>query len=190
MTIERWSVVDEYIAAHLVPSDSALDNALTTTQAAEIPSINVAPNQGKLLHLLARMMGAARILEIGTLGGYSTIWLARALPSGGSLVTLEFSPKHAETALVNMREAGLDSAVTIRLGAALDTLPVLFDEGAGPFDFIFIDADKVNNAKYLDWALKLSRVGTVIVCDNVVRDGRGCRSRCRFTRCRRHARIF
>lgn len=130
-----------------------------------------APNQGKLLHLLARIAGARRILEIGTLGGYSTIWLARALTDGGRLITLEADAKHAEVARKNIARAGLDRVVTLRLGAALDTLPQLAEEGEGPFDLIFIDADKENIPQYLMWALKLSRKGTLILVDNVIRDG-------------------
>jgi predicted O-methyltransferase YrrM len=138
---------------------------------AGLPSIDVAPNQGKLLHLLARIQGAKRILEIGTLGGYSTIWLARALPSDGTLVTLEAEAKHAEVARGNIARAGLSSLVEVRLGPAMESLAQLDREGASPFDFIFIDADKPNNPGYLEWALRLSRPGTVIVVDNVVRDG-------------------
>jgi predicted O-methyltransferase YrrM len=131
----------------------------------------VAPNQGKLLHIFARMVNAKRILEIGTLGGYSTIWLARALPDGGSLVTLEFEPKHAKVATANISRAGLAQVVDIRVGAALESLARLVDENFEPFDMIFIDADKPNNPNYLEWAMKLSRVGTLIVLDNVIRDG-------------------
>ena len=134
-------------------------------------AIDVAPNQGKLLHLLARIAGARKILEIGTLGGYSTTWLARALPEDGRLITLEFDAKHAEVARKNIARAGLDKLVTVRLGAALDTLPLLVKEGEGPFDLIFIDADKKNIPNYLTWSLKLSRKGTLILVDNVIRDG-------------------
>ncbi|WP_437665550.1 O-methyltransferase [Sorangium sp. So ce1182] len=171
MSQERWSAVDRYITDMLVPSDAALDAALGASAAADLPPINVAPNQGKLLHLLARIQGARSILEIGTLGGYSTIWLARALPAGGRLVTLELDPKHAEVARANIARAGLADVVELRLGRALDTLPALAAEGRGPFDFIFIDADKPSNPDYFAWALKLSRRGSVIVVDNVVRKG-------------------
>lgn len=164
----QWTEVDRYLNGLLVPSDPALDAALAANAAAGLPPIDVAPNQGKLLHLLARLMGAKRILEIGTLGGYSTIWLARALREGGRLVTLEFDPKHAEVARENLARAGLSEVVEVRQGAALDTLPTL----TGPFDLIFIDADKPNNPNYLEWSLKLSRPGTLIVGDNVVRWGK------------------
>jgi predicted O-methyltransferase YrrM len=131
----------------------------------------VAPNQGKLLHLWARMIGARSILEVGTLGGYSTIWLARALPPGGRLVTLEAEPRHAEVAVANLERAGVADRVDVVVGKALDTLPVLADEGRGPFDLTFIDADKQGNADYFQWAVRLSRPGSVIVVDNVVRQG-------------------
>jgi predicted O-methyltransferase YrrM len=169
---ELWKAVDEYLVSHLIPSDPVLDETMAANAAAELPSIDVAPNQGKLLHLLARIAGARKILEIGTLGGYSTTWLARALPEDGRLITLEASAKHAEVARRNIARAGLDSVVAIRLGAALDTLPKLVEEGEGPFDFIFIDADKPNIPNYLRWALKLSRKGTLIVVDNIVREGK------------------
>jgi predicted O-methyltransferase YrrM len=145
--------------------------ALSDSAAAGLPPINVAPNQGKLLHLWARMVGARSILEIGTLGGYSTIWLARALPAGGRLVTLEAEPRHAEVAAANLDRAGVGDVVDIVVGPALDTLPVLASEGRGPFDLTFIDADKQHNADYFDWALQLARPGGVIVVDNVVRGG-------------------
>ncbi|MFL6143045.1 MAG: O-methyltransferase [Labedaea sp.] len=172
MTEAVWNEVDEYFTAALVPHDSALDDALAASDAAGLPAIAVAPNQGKLLHLLARMRGARRILEIGTLGGYSTIWLARALPTGGRLVTVEYSTKHAEVARANIVAAGLDRLVEVRVGAALDVLPVLADVDPEPFDLVFIDADKENNAAYFEWALRLSTVGSVIIVDNVVRGGR------------------
>ncbi|XXX81224.1 O-methyltransferase [Sorangium sp. So ce134] len=171
MAQEQWSAVDRYITDLLVPSDAALDAALEASAAAGLPPINVAPNQGKLLNLLARIHGARAILEIGTLGGYSTIWLARALPAGGRLITLESEPKHAEVARANLDRAGLAGLVELRLGRALDTLPKLAAEGRGPFDLIFIDADKPSNPDYFAWALKLSRRGSVIVVDNVVRRG-------------------
>ena len=154
-----------------MPGDPALEQALATSAAAGLPEIAVSPNLGKLLHLLAKVQGARRILEIGTLGGYSTIWLARALPPGGHLVTLEFDPKHADVARANIGHAGLSRMVQVRVGAALDTLPQLVAEGRGPFDLIFIDADKVNTAPYFTWALALSRPGSLIIVDNVVRDG-------------------
>ena len=147
-----WTAVDSYIAAELHLSDPALDTALAANRAAGLPAIDVAPNQGKLLHLFAKMISARRILEIGTLGGYSSIWLARALPPTGKLVSLEFNPKHAEIARANISRAGLSHLVEIRVGAALDTLPKLQAEISEPFDFIFVDADKPNNAEYLRWA--------------------------------------
>jgi predicted O-methyltransferase YrrM len=172
MTTELWSEVDRYIADRLLPPDSALDAALAANQAAGLPAIDVSPPQGKLLHFFARMIGARRVLEIGTLGGYSTIWLARALPPDGKVVTLEFSPAHAEVARRNIAAAGVAEKVEVRVGPALETLPLLEREGAGPFDLIFVDADKRNNPGYLEWALKLSRPGSLIVVDNVVRHGR------------------
>lgn len=168
---ERWTAVDRYISDHLISADPALEAALADSDAAGLPSIAVTPNQGKLLELLARMQGASKILELGTLGGYSTIWLARALPPGGRLITLEADPRFAEVARANIARAGLADAVELRVGAALETLPELHAEGAGPFDLIFIDADKQNYPGYFEWSLKLSRPGTVIVGDNVVRDG-------------------
>ena len=171
MNESTWTAVDAYIVQQLIPADPALDAALSANAAAGLPAIDVSAAQGKLLHLLARISSARRILEIGTLGGYSTIWLARALPADGSLVTLEFLPHHAETARRNLERAGLADRVEIRVGAAARTLPQLAAEGAGPFDLVFIDADKPSNPIYLDWAVRLSRPGTVIVLDNVVRDG-------------------
>jgi len=168
---ERWSAVDSYIGGQLIGSDPALEQALRDSSAAGLPAIAVTPAQGKLLELLARVQGARTILELGTLGGYSTIWLARALPAGGRLVTLEAEPRYAEVARVNIARAGFGDVVEIRLGPALETLPELAAEGAGPFDLIFIDADKGNYPGYFSWALKLSRLGTVIIGDNVVRDG-------------------
>ncbi|MEU3743635.1 MULTISPECIES: O-methyltransferase [Streptomyces] len=167
-----WGDVDHYITELLVPADEALNDALAASTAAGLPEIAVAPNQGKLLHLLAVTLGARNILEIGTLGGYSTIWLARALPADGRLITLEYDPAHAEVARANIARAGLDKVVEVRTGAALDTLPRLEEEGAGPFDLVFADADKVNNPRYVEWALKLSRPGTLIIVDNVVRGGK------------------
>nr|WP_281502930.1 O-methyltransferase [Ancylobacter crimeensis] len=156
----------------MLPADPLLESALAATEAAGIRAINVAPNQGKLLMLLARMRGARRILEIGTLGGYSTIWLARALPDEGRLVTLELDPRHAEVARANLEAAGVDGKVEIRVGPALESLAALEAEGDEPFDLVFIDADKPNNPNYLASALRLTRAGSVIIADNVVRDGR------------------
>lgn len=168
----QWSDVDRYFVEKLVSPDEALVAALEANAAANLPAIDVAPNQGKLLHLLARMQGAKSILEIGMLGGYSTIWLARALPPQGRLITLDVSAKYAKVAAANLARAGLSDRVEIRLGKAIKTLPKLVKEGCGPFDFIFIDADKTNNSEYLTWALKLARKGSAIVVDNVVRQGR------------------
>jgi predicted O-methyltransferase YrrM len=171
MSQEQWTAVDRYICDMLVPPDPALAAALETSAAAGLPSINVTPNQGKLLQLLARVQGARAVLEVGTLGGYSTIWLARALPEGGRLVTLESDPKHAEVALGNIANAGLSGVVEIRLGPAQETLPQLASEGLGPFDLTFIDADKPSTPEYFNWALRLSRRGSLIIVDNVVRKG-------------------
>ncbi|MEH2466965.1 O-methyltransferase [Nostoc sp.] len=171
MTQEQWTAVDAYFTDLLVPPDPALDAALQTSAAAGLPPHNVSPNQGKLLLLLAQIQGARTILEIGTLAGYSTIWLARALPSNGRLITLEANPKHAEVARVNIARAGLADIVDLRLGQALSTLPQIAAEGHSPFDLIFIDADKQNNPDYFTWALKLSRRGSLIIADNVVRNG-------------------
>jgi predicted O-methyltransferase YrrM len=168
---ERWTAVDRYISEKLVPPDAALDAALAANAAAGLPSIDVAPNQGKLLHLFVKMMGAKRVLEIGTLGGYSTIWMARALPEGGRLVTLELNPKHAEVARANLQRAGVANKVEIRVGAALESLAKLKREGAAPFDLIFIDADKQTIPEYVTWAIQLARRGTVVLTDNVIRDG-------------------
>ncbi|HEY1943715.1 MAG TPA: O-methyltransferase [Roseiarcus sp.] len=167
----KWSAVDSYIVEKLVASDFALEAALATNAAAGLPPIDVSPPQGKLLYLLARMARARKVLEIGALGGYSTIWLARALPADGFVVTLEANAKHAEAARENIRRAGLSGQVRLRVGPALDTLPRIEEEGVGPFDLIFIDADKPRNPEYFAWALRLARPGTVIVCDNVVREG-------------------
>jgi len=171
MNQEQWTGVDRYFADLLSPHDAALDAALKSSAAAGLPAINVTPNQGKLLMILALSCGAHKILEIGTLGGYSTMWLARALPKDGRLITLEYQKKHAEIARANVARAGLANAVEIRVGKALDTLPKLEAERIGPFDLIFIDADKKNNPEYFQWALRLSRRGSVIVIDNVVRKG-------------------
>ena len=170
-----WSEVDRYLTEALIPANSEiapiLEAALAANAAGGLPTIDVSPTQGKWLHLLARIQGATRILEIGTLGGYSTIWLARALPPNGHLITMEFNPKHADVAASNIARAGLSNLVEIRVGAAADSLAQLHAEGAAPFDLIFIDADKPNNPVYLEWALKFSRKGTLIVVDNVIRDG-------------------
>jgi predicted O-methyltransferase YrrM len=167
-----WSDVDRYFEDALLPQDEALDSALNANRDAGLPSIDVTPLQGKFLELLVRIAGARRILEIGTLGGYSTIWLARGLPKGGRLITLEREPKHAKVARANLKRAGLLDHVDLREGRAVDSLAQLERESAGPFDFIFIDADKASNPEYLNWSLKLSRPGTVIMLDNVVRDGK------------------
>jgi predicted O-methyltransferase YrrM len=171
MTQEQWTAVDRYITDHLLEPDAVLDAALHDSTAAGLPPIAVTPNQGKLLQLLLRLAGARTVLELGTLGGYSTIWLARALPADGHLVTLEANPRYAEVARANIERAGLAGIVEMRVGPALDTLPELASEGAYPFDAIFIDADKQNYPGYFAWALKLSRPGTLIIGDNVVRDG-------------------
>ncbi len=171
MTQDRWTAVDRYLADLFAPHDAALEEALQVSAAAGLPSINVTPAMGKFLQLLARGQGARTILEIGTLGAYSTIWLARALPEGGRLITLEADPKHAEIARANLARAGLAGIVELRPGPAQETLPRLVDEGRGPFDLIFIDADKPGYPDYLAWALKLSRRGSLIIADNVVRDG-------------------
>jgi predicted O-methyltransferase YrrM len=168
---ETWNAVDHYVSGLMMPPDPVLDAALADSAAAGLPPINVSPVQGRFLMLLARSHGARSILEIGTLGGYSTIWLARGLPKGGRLVTLEFEPRHAAVAKANLSRAGLGSVVEVRVGRALDTLPGLDSDGLGPFDFIFIDADKEGYPDYLPWAIKLSRPGTLIVADNVVRKG-------------------
>ena len=166
-----WTAVDDYLNELFIGADSGLDAALVANAEAGLPAIDVAPTQGKFLHLLARINNARRILEIGTLGGYSTIWLARALPPDGQLITMEYEPKHAAVAKANISRAGLFHLVDIRIGAALDSLAALATENPAPFDLIFIDADKPNNPNYLAWALKFSRPGTVIIGDNVIRDG-------------------
>jgi predicted O-methyltransferase YrrM len=171
MSQERWTEVDDYLAALLTPPDAALDAAVEAGVQKGLPQIQVAPNQGKLLQLLARAIGARSILEIGTLAGYSTIWLARALPPGGRLITLEVDPEHAAVARANLERAGLANTTEVRTGRALDLLPGLAAEGRGPFDFVFIDADKPSIPEYFDGALRLSRPGSLIVVDNVVREG-------------------
>jgi predicted O-methyltransferase YrrM len=167
MSQDVWTAVDRYIAERFIPEDAALDQALRESARAGLPSIAVSAAQGKWLYLLARAIGARRILEIGTLGGYSAIWLARALPTGGRLTTLELDAAHAEVARRNFVRAGLGDAIEIRLGPALQTLPML----RGPFDLIFIDADKPGYAEYFGWAVQLARPGTLIIADNVVRNG-------------------
>jgi len=166
-----WTDVDRYITDLLVPSDPVLDHALESSVAAGLPEINVSANQGKLLQLLAQSHGARSILEIGTLGGYSTIWLARALPPDGGMITLEYDPTHADVARANLAYAGLADVVEVRVGPAVETLPQLDAEGKGPFDLIFIDADKPSYPEYLSWAVKLSRIGGLIIADNVIREG-------------------
>jgi predicted O-methyltransferase YrrM len=171
MDEERWRDVDEYLVSHLLPEDEALDEALARSEAAGLPRINVAANQGKLLELLSTIQGSRRILEIGTLGGYSTIWLARSLPDDGTLLSLELEAGNAEIARANIRRAGLESRVEVRVGPAVRSLRELVAAGGEPFDFIFIDADKQSYPEYFTWALKLSRKGSVIIADNVVRKG-------------------
>jgi predicted O-methyltransferase YrrM len=171
MSHTRWTAVDRYITDLLVPPDPALDGALAASAAAGLPPIAVSPPQGKLLHLLARVHGAQSVLELGTLGAYSTIWLARALPADGRLLTLESDPRYAEVARQNIERACLQERVELHVGAALDTLPQIAAEGRGPFDLVFIDADKQNTPDYFTWALRLTRPGSVIVTDNVIRDG-------------------
>lgn len=171
MSAELWGTVDDYIADRLVDEDAALADALKANAANGLRPIDVSAAQGKFLHLLVRMSRAKRILEVGTLGAYSTIWMAKALPAGGTIVTLEYEPHHAEVARRNIARAGYSGRIEVRVGAAAETLPVLAAEKPEPFDFVFIDADKPNNTVYLDWAIRLGRPGTVIVLDNVVRDG-------------------
>lgn len=167
----NWNAIDAYIAENFLDDDPALEATLAASEAAGMPSIQVAPLQGKLLMMLAASLGAKRILEVGTLGGYSTIWLARGLADGGRVVTLDMNPDYAEVARNNFANSGLADRIEVRVGSALDTLAALHAEGAGPFDLVFIDADKPNTADYFDWAVKLSREGTLIVVDNVVREG-------------------
>ncbi len=172
MTDDRWTAVDRYVADLLIAPDPALDAALEAADAGGLPQIAVTAAQGKLLYLLARIQGARSILELGTLGGYSTIWLARGLAPGGRVVTLEYDPHHAEVAVANIAAAGLADRVEVRVGDAIETLPRLAEEGAGPFDLTFIDADKERYPDYLPWAIQLTRPGGLIVADNVVREGR------------------
>lgn len=169
---QLWTAVDEYFRDHLAPPDKYLDAVVKANRKAGLPAIDVSPLQGQHLNLLVRMTQPKRLLEVGTLGAYSTICMARALPVDGRIITLEFSPRHAEVARKNLKTAGVLDRVDLRIGPALQILPMLQSEGLGPFDFIFIDADKQSNAEYVKWALRLSRVGTTIVVDNVVRDGK------------------
>ncbi|MEU9155638.1 O-methyltransferase [Streptomyces sp. NPDC048417] len=169
---QLWDDVDFYFTSHLSPDDEALQAALRESEANDLPHVNVTANQGKLLQLLAQLQDARSILEIGTLGGYSTIWLARALPADGRLISLEYSARHAEVAVRNIARAGLERLVEVRVGPALESLPKLADENPAPFDLVFIDADKANNPHYVEWALRLTRAGSLIVVDNVVRGGR------------------
>jgi predicted O-methyltransferase YrrM len=171
MSENLWGRVDDYIAERLVAEDAVLHETLGANEAAGLPAIDVSAAQGKFLNLMVSITGARRVLEVGTLGGYSTIWMARALPADGQLVTLEFSLHHAEVARGNIARAGLDHIVDLHVGAAAETLPKLAEAGAGPFDLVFIDADKPNNVTYLEWAVRLARPGTVIILDNVIRDG-------------------
>ena len=171
MSQEQWTAVDNYIANLFLEADPVLEEALASSEAAGLPAISVSPTQGKLLYLLAKVQGARRILEIGTLGGYSTIWMSRALPPDGRLISLELDPKHAEVARANIARAGLSSLIEIKLGRAIDSLQQLVAEGGSPFDLIFIDADKQGYSEYLKWSLKLARPGTLIIADNVVRKG-------------------
>lgn len=166
-----WIAVEEYLSAVVVRPDAQLRRAVATAQEAGMPPIEVAPNAGKLLKLLVQLSGARRVLEIGTLAGFSTIWMAQGLAAGGRLISCEYLPRHAAVARANLDRAGLGHLVEIRVGAALDTLRALADEGAEPFDFVFIDADKENNPQYLDWAIRLGRPGTTVVMDNVVWEG-------------------
>src|SRR5262245_51748789 len=171
MDQERWTEVDRFITGHMLPADPALQASLVESEAAGLPAIQVSPTMGKLLQLLAQSIGARKILEIGTLGGYSTIWLARAVAPSGRVVTLELNSAFADVARSNLARAGLDARVEVRTGPALETLPLLAAEANGSFDLIFIDADKESTAEYFRWALKLTRSGSLIVVDNVVRDG-------------------
>jgi predicted O-methyltransferase YrrM len=171
MSQEQWTLVDRYITDALVPPDPALEAALEASEAAGLPPINVSPNQGKLLQLLARIRGAKSILEIGTLAGYSAIWLGRALPPNGKLITLELDPKHAAVADANLKRAELSGVVEVRVGNALARLPELKEQRHAPFDLVFIDADKQHIPEYFEWALELTTKGSVIVVDNVVRKG-------------------
>jgi predicted O-methyltransferase YrrM len=171
MSEDTWSVVDEYVAEQLIGEDAALDAALAASAEAGLPAIAVSPPQGKLLHLLARSIGARSVLEIGTLGGYSTIWLARAVGGDGRVLSLEADARYAEVARANIARAGFAGTVEIRVGPALDTLALIAAERPAPFDLVFIDADKVNTPEYFSWALERTRSGGLIVADNVIRGG-------------------
>jgi predicted O-methyltransferase YrrM len=171
MDQETFSAVDAFVGATLTPEDEALQAALDAAEAARLPQIQVSPPQGRLLQILVRLRGARTVLEFGTLGGYSAILLARALPEGGRVITLESNSEYAEVARGSIERAGLSDVVDLRVGPALETLPALEDEGAGPFDFTFIDADKVNTPNYFAWTLDHSHPGSLIVADNVVRNG-------------------
>ncbi len=168
---DLFASVDEYIHALFVVHDEALQAALDDSIAADLPTIHISPNQGKFLYLMALLSRARTILEIGALGGYSAIWMARALPADGRLITLEHNPKHAEVARANIARAGLSDRVEVREGSALDLLPQLVNEQAGPFDMVFVDADKMPYTEYLDWSIRLAHPGTLIIADNVVRGG-------------------
>ncbi|NDI35042.1 O-methyltransferase [Chengkuizengella sediminis] len=169
---ENWNDVDFYFSNKLGSSDPIMDSILKANTEADLPAIDVSANQGKLLYLLAKLKGVKNILEIGTLGGYSSVWLGRALPEDGHLTTLEFDPKHAKVARENIKKAGLENKIEVIVGAALDSLQVLEEKAVPKFDFIFIDADKPNNPNYVKWALKLANPGAVIIVDNVVRSGK------------------
>ncbi|MEU6671492.1 O-methyltransferase [Streptomyces sp. NPDC046727] len=169
---QLWDDVDDYFISHLSPDDEVLRAALRDSEAAGLPAIAVTAAQGKFLQLLAELQGARNILEIGTLGGYSTIWLGRALPEDGRLISLEYDARHADVATRNISRAGLERIAEVRVGPALESLPKLADENPAPFDLVFIDADKANNAHYVEWALRLTRAGSLIIVDNVVRGGR------------------
>jgi predicted O-methyltransferase YrrM len=171
MPSDKWTAVDTYINDTLLGGDAAMEAVLQASTAADLPAIAVSPSQGRFLFILAKAIGAKRILELGTLGGYSAVWLARALPSDGRLVTVEFAARHAEVARRNFERAGVSHLIELKLGAALEVLPQLEAERRAPFDFVFIDADKVHYPEYLDWALRLTRPGGLIVADNVVREG-------------------
>jgi predicted O-methyltransferase YrrM len=171
MTQDLWTSVDRYFSDKFLQKDPILDAAVESAEKAGLSPIAVSPNQGKFLHMLAQLVNARAILELGTLGGYSTIWLARGMRDGGRLITVELDPKHAEVAKSNISRAGLKDVVDVRIGSALDVLPQLAAEKRGPFDLIFVDADKQNIPAYFEWSMKLSHPGTVIIVDNVVRDG-------------------
>jgi predicted O-methyltransferase YrrM len=172
MTQELWTSVDDYIGEMLVRQDASLDAAVAASDAGGLPPIQVSPPQGKFLAMLVTLMGARNILEVGTLGGYSTIWMARAIPEGGKVVTIEIDQKHADVAARNFENAGVADKVELHVGNARETLPKLIEKGYGPFDLSFIDADKVSNPDYFGWALEMSHPGSVIIVDNVIRDGK------------------